>query len=102
MSEPAEVPMPTISPLRAIAMGAQLPRTLRGAQSAIAVNNLQQFKVGDRDSAGIVESMYATSADAQLGHAGKDAFAAMKMIQSLNQGTYTPAAGAQAHATAPR
>jgi uncharacterized protein (DUF1501 family) len=30
-----------------------------------------------------------------IGHAGIDAFAAMKMIQSLNQDTYTPGAGAQ-------
>jgi len=88
-------PDPNTSPLRAIAMGSQLPRTLCGARSAIAVNNLQQFNVADQGSAGILESMYATSADGQLGHAGKDAFAAMKMIQSLNQGTYTPAAGAR-------
>jgi uncharacterized protein (DUF1501 family) len=83
------------SPLRAIAMGAQLPRTLRGDRSAIAVNDVQQFKVGNQDTAGILESMYATSADVKLGRAGKDAFAAMKMIQSLNRGNYTPANGAQ-------
>lgn len=86
-------PDPTTSPLRAIAMGVQVPRTLCGARPAIAVNNIQQFNVSDPDSAGILENMYATSADAQVGQAGKDAFAAMKMIQSLNRDTYTPAAG---------
>src|SRR5436190_2827941 len=33
------------SPVRAIAMGAQLPRTLRGGRAAVAVNNLEQFQV---------------------------------------------------------
>ena len=34
------------SPLRAIAMSATLPRTLRGDHSAIAVRDLQQFRAG--------------------------------------------------------
>jgi uncharacterized protein (DUF1501 family) len=85
----------TTSPVRAIAMGAQLPRTLSGDRSAIAVNDVQQFKLGNGDTAGILEKMYSTSADAQLGGAGKDAFAAMRMIQSLNKQPYVPANGAQ-------
>jgi uncharacterized protein (DUF1501 family) len=75
-------------------MGAQLPRTLQGDRSAIAVNDVQQFKMAD-DTAAILESMYSTSSDKPLEGAGKDAFAAMKMIQSLNRGNYTPANGAQ-------
>jgi len=82
------------SPLRAIATGAQLPRTLRGDRSAIAVGDMQQFRMND-DTASILESMYATSSDKQLEGAGKDAFAAMKMLQSLNRGQYTPANNAQ-------
>src|SRR5207248_2509737 len=71
-----------VSPLRAIAMSASLPRTLQGDRSAIAVSSLQQFRAG-ADTA-ILENMYANSADQRLGAAGKDAFAAMKMIQSLS------------------
>ena len=82
------------SPLRAIAMSASLPRTLRGDHSAIAVRDLQQFRAG-QDTASILESMYANSSDQQLGAAGKDAFAAMRMIQSLNRTPYTPSQGAQ-------
>ena len=82
-----------ISPLRAIAMSATLPRTLRGDHSAIAVRDLQQFRA--QDTASILESMYANSSDQQLGAAGKDAFAAMRMIQSLNRTPYTPSGGAQ-------
>jgi len=76
---------PQTSPVRAIAMGAQLPRTLRGERAAIAVNDMQTFQVGNQDTASILESMYATSPDARLERTGKDAFAAMKMIQQITQ-----------------
>jgi len=86
---------PETSPLRAISLGAQLPLTLRGDRAAIAVNNAQTFQLGTQDSAGILESMYATTHDARLSQPGKDAFAAMKMIKTVNQQQYTPAQGAQ-------
>ncbi len=76
---------PKTSPLRAIAMGGQLPRTLRGNQSAVAVNDAQTFQMGNADSGSIFEKMYASAADKRLNSTGKDAFAAMKMIQSINQ-----------------
>jgi uncharacterized protein (DUF1501 family) len=66
-------------------MSSQLPRTLRGSSAAIAVNDIQTFQMGNSDSASIVEKMYATTADARLQATGKDAFAAVKMIQSINQ-----------------
>jgi len=86
---------PDTSPVRAVAMGSQLPRTLRGVNSAIAVNNAQQFQIGNQDTAAVVESMYAATTDGQLGRAGKDAFAAMKTIRAINQERYTPANSAQ-------
>ncbi len=86
---------PETSPLRAIAMGAQLPRTLRGDHSAIAVNNAQTFQLGNQDTASILESMYSATHDTRLGQPGKDAFAALKMIRTVNQQKYTPAQGAQ-------
>jgi uncharacterized protein (DUF1501 family) len=85
---------PDASPLRAIAMGASLPRSLQGDQSAIAVNDVQQFH-GDENTASILESMYACSPDKQLATAGKDAFAARKMILSLSKTPYTPSGNAQ-------
>jgi uncharacterized protein (DUF1501 family) len=75
---------PQTSPLRAIAMGAQLPRTLRGDRAAVAVNDQQTFQMGSSDTASIFEQMYAASGDKRLSSTGKDAFAAMKMIQSIN------------------
>jgi uncharacterized protein (DUF1501 family) len=83
------------SPLRAVAMGKQVPRTLRGEREAIAVGDPQQFNVGNQDAAVILENMYATSADAQWGRAGKDAFEAMKLIQLLRGAPEKPQAGAQ-------
>jgi len=86
---------PETSPLRAVAMGSQLPRTLQGDRSAIAVNNLQSFQMGNTETAAILEKMYASSTDARLETTGKDAFAAMKMIQSINQQFYNPSNYAQ-------
>jgi uncharacterized protein (DUF1501 family) len=86
---------PDTSPVRAVALGSQLPRTLRGVNSAIAVNDAQQFQMGNEDAAAVVQSMYAATADPQLGRAGKDAFAAMKTIRAINQERYTPANNAQ-------
>jgi uncharacterized protein (DUF1501 family) len=86
---------PGASPVRAVAASAQLPRTLRGERPAVAVNNLEQFRVRNTNAAGILESMYAATADATLNASGKETFEAVKMIESINRGPYTPANGAQ-------
>jgi len=85
------------SPVRAIAMGSQLPRTLRGSRSAIAIaaNDAQQFQMGNQDTSSILEKMYATTSDAQVGRTGTDAFAALKIVRSINQQPYQPQNGAQ-------
>ena len=79
---------PDTSPVRAIAVGAQLPRTMRGARSAIAVaaigNDSQQPQNGGPDTS-ILESMYAKSGDQPLARTGNDAFAALKIIRSIAQ-----------------
>jgi len=83
------------SPLRAVAMGNQVAHTLRGDQEAIAIGDARQFNMGDADAASILENMYATSADAQWGRTGKNAFEVMKFMQSLDRDPYTPQGGAQ-------
>jgi uncharacterized protein (DUF1501 family) len=83
------------SPLRAVAMGKQVARTLRGEREAIAVGDPQQFNMGNQDASAILESMYTSSTDAQWGRTGKDAFEAMKLIQSINRSPYNPQGGAQ-------
>jgi uncharacterized protein (DUF1501 family) len=86
---------PASSPVRAIAIGAQLPRTLRGSRPAVAVNNLEQFQVRNQNAAAILERMYATTADAKLMVSGNETFEAVKMIESISRAPYTPANGAQ-------
>jgi uncharacterized protein (DUF1501 family) len=83
------------SPLRAVALGNQVPHTLRGQRDAIAVNNSQQYQMGNHDAAAILQDMYSTSSDAQVGRTGKEAFEAMKMIQSITQGSNNLPGGAQ-------
>jgi uncharacterized protein (DUF1501 family) len=73
------------SPLRAVSLGNQVPRTLRGAREAIAVGNSQQFKITDQERLSILKNMYSLSADAPLRRTGTDAFEAMKMIQSMGK-----------------
>jgi uncharacterized protein (DUF1501 family) len=83
-----------VSPLRAIALGTELPRTLRGPQAAVAISRLEQFRTGNQTAAGILETMYSTSAD-KLGAAGKETFEAVRMIETINRSPYVPANGAQ-------
>jgi len=83
------------SPLRAVSMGTQVPRTLRGVRNAIAVGDSSQFNMGNQSAASILQSMYTTSADVQWGRTGKDAFEVMKLMQSINQGQNFPQNGAQ-------
>ena len=83
------------SPLRAVAMGKEVPHTLRGQREAIAIGDPQQFNLGNQDATAILETMYTASADAQWGRTGKDAFEAMKLIQSINRTPYNPEGGAQ-------
>ena len=90
----ALTPAELSSPLQAIAVGSQLPRTLRGSHPAVALSDLQQFQIRNGEAGAILEAMYQNTTDA-LGSAGRDAFAAMKMMQTMNRQPYTPANGAR-------
>jgi len=83
------------SPVRAVSMGPQLPRTLRGSRGAVAINNIRDFQVQDQEAAAMFESMYAQSKDSQLKGSGKDTFDALKLVESINKKPYQPAGGAQ-------
>jgi uncharacterized protein (DUF1501 family) len=76
---------PDSSPLRAVALSNRVPRTLRGEHEAIALGNVQEFKVSDQDRMAILKNMYSSTPDAQLRRAGTDAFDAMKMLDSLSK-----------------
>lgn len=80
----------TTAPIRAVSMGAQVPRTLRGAHDVIAVGNTQKFNVGDEQTSAILRNMYSLSGDAPLRRNGTDAFEAMKLVASISQGGPEP------------
>jgi uncharacterized protein (DUF1501 family) len=82
------------SPLRAISLGDSLARTLRGRNDAVAVRSLNDFQVHDPSGAATFESMYANSLDTVLHGTAKEAFSAVKMMQSVQKQVYVPANGA--------
>jgi uncharacterized protein (DUF1501 family) len=83
------------SPVRAISLGSSLPRTLRGRNDAVAMNNLNDFQVRDAKSSATFESMYDSSLDTVLHGTGKETFSAVKIMQAVQKQSYTPANGAK-------
>lgn len=82
------------SPLRAVSLGAELPRSLRGTNSAVAVATLRDFHVSDGRTASVFENMYDNSQDRVLNGTGRETFEAMKIVESLQKQPYVPAGGA--------
>jgi uncharacterized protein (DUF1501 family) len=83
-----------ISPARAVCMGSELPRSLRGRNNAVAINNLNDFQVHDSRGSSTFESMYANTHDKFLNGTGRETFDAVKLMQSIQKQSYTPANGA--------
>jgi uncharacterized protein (DUF1501 family) len=83
------------TPFRAVALGADVPRTLAGKVPAIALNNVNTFAVGGRGpapspAASAFEAMYADSGDRIFHTAGDETFEALKMLRDANPAQYTP------------
>ncbi|MDP9053246.1 MAG: DUF1501 domain-containing protein [Acidobacteriota bacterium] len=83
-----------VSPVRAVSLGPALPRTLRGGQNAIAVENLNNFNVKDAAAAGVLQSLYAGTGDRVLNGTGRETFEAVSLLQSIRKTPYQPGAGA--------
>src|SRR5947199_4307076 len=83
------------SPVRAVSLGAQLSRSLRGRNDAVAINNLNSFQVSDPREAATFESMYTNTPDKFLNGTGRETFEAVKLMQSIQKQSYTPANGAR-------
>ncbi len=94
--------MPPPSPksaFRAIALGPSLPRILSGAEPAAALNNINDFSIGGRNSKGspaanAFEAMYDHSVDSVLHGTGEETFDAVKMLKAADPSKYTPSRGA--------
>ena len=86
------------SPFRAVALAQQMPRTLQGEAPVLAIGQLGQFGVREASGgpmASSFEDQYAQAADALLQPAGRDAFDAVRQLQSANPAAYRPANGAE-------
>jgi uncharacterized protein (DUF1501 family) len=84
-----------VSPVRAVSLGPTLSRTMCGAAPAVAVQSIAGFQVRNAEAAQQFEQMYEMSKDPVLAATGRETFEAVKMLQSIQQQGYTPAAGAQ-------
>ncbi len=84
-----------VSPVRAVSLGSSLARTMRGANSAVAVENLNNFGVKDSAAAKVLESMYTGTQDQILQGTGRETFDAVSILQSLNKKPYQPVPGAE-------
>ena len=83
------------SPVRAVSLGPSLSRAVRGHNDAVAINNLNEFKVHEADGAATFESMYASTLDTMLNGTGRETFDAVKLMQSIQAQPYAPANGAK-------
>jgi len=94
------MPLEHASPLRAVAMGPNLPRMLQGNTGAIAISDLRQFKVQPQSAAmasvaeGGFEAMYAQSVDHALHGTGTETFEAIDMLRKIDAAKYSPENGA--------
>jgi uncharacterized protein (DUF1501 family) len=88
-------PEKQVSPVRAVSLGTDLARALRGRNEAVAISNVDQFQVRDPRGAGTFESMYAGTLDKVLNGTGRETFDAVKLMKSLEKQAYKPSGGAQ-------
>ncbi|HWB85625.1 MAG TPA: DUF1501 domain-containing protein [Bryobacteraceae bacterium] len=84
-----------VSPVRAVALGPVLPRSLRGEEPAIALQSLAAFQVRNRQAAKEFEELYMDAKDPALEATGRETFEAVSMLQSIQKQAYTPSGGAE-------
>jgi uncharacterized protein (DUF1501 family) len=84
------------SPFRAVAMGPNLPLTLRGSAPAIALADVKQFKVLGQSAAaeGGFEALYAQTVDNVLRGTGTETFEAIDMLRKADPAHFQPENGA--------
>src|SRR5580692_7161287 len=84
------------TPFRAVAMGPNLPLTLRGAAPAIALADVKQFRVMSQSTAvqGGFEALYAQTVDKVLRGTGTETFEAIDMLRKADPSRFQPENGA--------
>jgi uncharacterized protein (DUF1501 family) len=84
-------PEPKPSPVRAVSLGDEVARTLRGRNQALAIGNLSDFQVKDQRMASTFESLYGISTDQVLNTTARETFDAIRLVKSIGDKPYTPA-----------
>jgi len=89
-------PEPGASPFRAVAMGPNLPRALRGTAPAVALPDVRQFRVIAQSPVveGGFEALYAQTVDQALRGTGTKTFEAIDMLRKANPSRFQPENGA--------
>src|SRR5438477_12763199 len=86
----ASVPEENASPFRAVAIGPNLPRMLRGSAAAIALPDVKQFRVMSQTpgmgqiAEGGVEAMYAQTVDHALRGTGTETLEGIDMLRKAD------------------
>lgn len=75
------------SSVRAVSLGAALPRTIRGRNAAVAVESIASFHVKDAAASQQFETLYGS--DSILGGTARTTFDAVKLLRSLGENTAT-------------
>ncbi len=83
------------SPIRAVALTNNLPRTLRGRNPGVAMSSLADFRVRDAKLAEGFQQAYMDTKDRQLEATGKETFEAMRMMKAIQDSPYMPANSAK-------
>ncbi|OFW40481.1 MAG: hypothetical protein A3J29_05970 [Acidobacteria bacterium RIFCSPLOWO2_12_FULL_67_14b] len=85
---------PKGSPLQAVALTPQMPRSLQGAAPALAVGRTADFDVSDMGAKASFEEIYEAAKDRTLHGTAGETFEAMRMLAQKTTGIYRPANGA--------
>jgi uncharacterized protein (DUF1501 family) len=84
------------SPFRAVAMGPNLPLTLRGEAPAIALPDVKQFRILSQSKVveGGFEALYSQTVDSVLRGTGTETFEAIDMLRKADPSRFQPENGA--------
>ena len=91
-----------LTPLRAVSLGAKLPRSLQGSASAVALSNIRDFRLGGKSP--LVEEAFTrmygempatTNVQRVIHETSGDTFAALQLLKGLDPSNYRPADGAE-------
>jgi uncharacterized protein (DUF1501 family) len=92
-------PDPKATPFRAVAMGANMPRTMQGKAPTIAMTSIKDFGIraggGEMGQTlqGGFEAMYAQTVNDALRGTGKETFDAVKLLKQVNPEQYKESPG---------